>query len=117
MRLSLLFILVPFTAATFSFGTAQAGCPGDTQMEMNSCAANDYSRADDELNATWRKLPKSTQLLAAQRAWIAYRDAECSFRKAQFEGGSIAPLIFSSCLSELTKERTKILIGDKQMLQ
>ena len=109
--------LLAFTFGIFSLRAAQAACPGDTQMEMNSCAASDYSRADGELNTAWRKLPKSKELLASQRAWIAYRDAECSFRKAQFEGGSIAPLIYSSCLSELTKERTKIFIHNKSMFQ
>ena len=117
MRASLLSIFLALIAGIFSFSAAQAACPGDTQMEMNSCAASDYSRADEELNTVWRKLPKSKELLASQRAWIAYRDAECSFRKAQFEGGSIAPLIYSSCLSELTKQRTKIFIDNKSLFQ
>ncbi len=109
---SLLLIVLSCTATIFSLATAQAACPGETQMEMNACAASDYARADEELNAIWRKLPKTTQLIAVQRAWIAYRDAECTYQKAQFEGGSIAPLIYSSCLSDLTKERTKILNGN-----
>jgi uncharacterized protein YecT (DUF1311 family) len=117
MRASLLSMLLAFTASIFSFSAARAACPGDTQMEMNACAASDYSRADEELNAVWRKLPKSKELLAAQRAWIAYRDAECSFRRAQFEGGSIAPLIYATCLSELTRQRTKIFIDNKSMFQ
>jgi uncharacterized protein YecT (DUF1311 family) len=117
MRAGLLSIFSAFIAGIFSFSAAQAACPGDTQMEMNSCAASDYSRADEELNTVWRKLPKSKELLASQRAWIAYRDAECYFRKAQFEGGSIAPLIYSSCLSELTKQRTKIFIDNKSLFQ
>jgi uncharacterized protein YecT (DUF1311 family) len=117
MHRSLVFLVFAFTESIISISVAQAACPGDTQMEMNSCAASDYSRADKDLNAAWRELPKSTELVAAQRAWIAYRDAECSFRRAQFEGGSIAPLIYSTCLSELTKQRTKILINNKSLSQ
>ena len=93
-----------FLMATAAFPpTAQAACPGDTQTQMNICAANDYAQTDKELNCAWRKLQKSEALIAAQRAWIA-------FRAAQFEGGSIAPLIRSTCLAELTQQRTKMLI-------
>ena len=100
-----------FLMATAAFPpTAQAACPGDTQTQMNICAANDYAQTDKELNSAWRKLQKSEALIAAQRAWIAFRDAECAFRAAQFEGGSIAPLIRSTCLAELTQQRTNMLI-------
>jgi uncharacterized protein YecT (DUF1311 family) len=49
-------------------------------------------------------------LLKAQRAWLAYRDAACEVQASPYEGGSIQPLIWFSCLSELTAERTRMLL-------
>ena len=94
-----------------------------TQMAMNICAGRDYQAADRELNAVWKdasaraksvdaEIGDGTQhreLLAAQRAWLTFRDAQCSFEANQYRGGSIMPLIQSSCLTALTKARTEQL--------
>jgi len=94
-----------------------------TQMAMNICAGRDYQKADRELNAVWKKAAaraKETdesvgggtqhrELLAAQRAWLTFRDAHCSFEANQYRGGSIMPLIRSTCLTALTEARTKQL--------
>ena len=53
---------------------------------------------------------KSRKLLqVAQRAWIAFRDAECAYTTAGSEGGSIHPMEVSQCLTDLTEQRTKQL--------
>ena len=94
-----------------------------TQMAMNICAGREYQAVDRELNAVWKKASqraKSTdadigdgtqhrELLAAQRAWLTFRDAHCSFEANQYRGGSIMPLIRSTCLTALTEARTKQL--------
>jgi uncharacterized protein YecT (DUF1311 family) len=49
-------------------------------------------------------------LLTAQRAWLAYRDAACEAHASPFEGGSLQPLIRATCLSEITAERTRMLL-------
>lgn len=52
--------------------------------------------------------PDSKKLLIeAQRSWIAFRDAECKFSSAGVEGGSVYPLIYSTCVTELTKARVE----------
>jgi len=95
---------------------AQAACPGETQLEMNQCAARSYQAADATLNAVWPqakaamdRLGAGQLLLDAQRKWIAYRDAACAAEQAQFEGGSIAPLIYFICMQRLTERRTEDL--------
>jgi len=93
---------------------AFAACRGNTQMELNQCAANDYRAADRDLNAYYSKLEKTKELVAAERAWIAYRDAECAYQAKAVEGGSMAPMVHASCLTELTKQRLKQLIDDQQ---
>jgi uncharacterized protein YecT (DUF1311 family) len=85
------------------------------QQDMNICADKDYRAADAVLNATYKKAmvgldDHSKDLLRiAQRNWIKFRDAECTYESAQNEGGSIYPLVYAGCMTALTKERTKQL--------
>lgn len=83
----------------------------ETQLEMNRCAAADYRAADERLNAAWDELPEEARarLRPAQRAWTAYRDAECDARGEAYVGGSIRPLVEANCLAELTAARTEDL--------
>lgn len=83
-----------------------------TQFDMSTCADKDYQAADKALNAVYRKVAaegETAKLKAAQRAWIAFRDAECSFQAAASEGGTIQAMEYSMCLTSLTKARTKQL--------
>ncbi|MAC77179.1 MAG: urease [Rhodobacteraceae bacterium] len=96
--------------------TAQAACPGDTQIELNECAAADYKTADAELNAVWKRakayydrIGHGGDLLDAQRKWLAFRDATCQVEIMPYDGGSIQPLIYSSCLTRTTRHRTEDL--------
>ena len=45
-------------------------------------------------------------LLEAQRAWIAFRDAHCRVDGYMARGGSLEPLLVSTCKTALTKART-----------
>ncbi|TPI35310.1 DUF1311 domain-containing protein [Mesorhizobium sp. B3-1-6] len=90
----------------------------DSQSMLNICADADYQAADAKLNATYKGLvgdndQKANKLLqTAQRAWIAFRDAECAYSTADSEGGSIQPMEVSECLTELTNQRIKQLTSD-----
>ena len=49
-------------------------------------------------------------LRASQRAWIAFRDAECNDHVAMFwTGGTGATVDIIGCKTEMTKARTKDL--------
>lgn len=94
-------------------GAAQAACPGQSQMEMNDCAAARYAHADGQLNAVWPAakgymdgLGAGAPLLDAQRKWLAYRDATCTSEVAPYGGGSIQPLVWYTCLERVTRVRT-----------
>jgi uncharacterized protein YecT (DUF1311 family) len=92
------------------FGTpAVARCPGDTQMEMNACAAEDYKRADAKLNAAYRRLAKTPELIATERDWIKYRDTTCANETADYRGGSMESMVYSECMAEKTEERIAVL--------
>jgi len=91
---------------------------------MVSCADKAYKTADARLNETWRKtvgvVRKANnemggdadlvqKLRKAQRAWIALRDAQCTFESAQMFGGTMAPVLEIGCQTDLTKRRTRTL--------
>lgn len=86
-----------------------------TQSEMNACAGLSYQQADKRLNQVYQqlvpKLPsvRRQKLTSAQQAWIKFRDSNCAFQRSEVEGGSMAPMIYSSCLAEMTKQRTEQL--------
>ena len=82
-----------------------------TQMEMNQTAHNDFEKADAELNKVYKQVMKILNgkekelLIKAQKDWLTFRDSHCKFEIEQYDGGSIQPLIYSNCLTELTIER------------
>lgn len=104
------------------------------QQDMNMCAERDFEAADAELNAVWAQARKAAKevdaeqsdelkgadeaLLAAQRAWLGYRDAQCELAGFEARGGSMEPMLVSGCKAELTRIRIKelqtFISGDEQ---
>lgn len=88
-----------------------------TQTDMNLCADQAYRKADAGLNAAYKEVMTrlkddknaATLLQAAQKAWLFFRDAECSFSAGGVVGGSAYPMALSMCLDRLTQARTKEL--------
>ncbi|MFK0384175.1 lysozyme inhibitor LprI family protein [Agrobacterium sp. NPDC090273] len=92
-----------------------------TQSAMTMCAGQDYNKADKELNAEYQKLRRvlaerdkaadaagkgaTEALVAAQRAWVAFRDANCDFHGFQARGGTMEPMLIASCLADMSRER------------
>jgi uncharacterized protein YecT (DUF1311 family) len=129
MKFNLLCLMVASIAcSTDAFAVDCNNPPGGTDLASAQtnyqCAEKDRVAADAKLNQVYKKLtgllkddpeqettPKS-QVVAAQRAWVAFRDAECDFRTS-LNGGARQWLIVnhSQCLTELTTERTKVLQG------
>lgn len=91
-----------------------------SQLAMNICAGKDYERDDARLNKTYKelvaKLEKSRRekIKEIQIVWIKYRDLQCDFDSAGYEGGTMYSLVRSTCLSQMTQQRTKDL---KAMLE
>ena len=83
------------------------------QRTMNDCADKSYEKSDAELNALYKLIKQrlkndtdTTKLLvAAQRAWVSFRDAECKFSTLTVSGGSVYPMIYSGCVYRLTRNR------------
>jgi len=109
-------IASPTSAATNLQLAQRPNCNNpQTQSEMNICASIAYQNADRKLNQVYRQLlPKLSasrkqKLISAQQAWIKFRDSSCEFETSAYEGGSIAPMIYSNCLADVTEQRTKDL--------
>ena len=90
-----------------------------TQSEMNARARAEFERADSELNKTYKallaRLPdveSKQKLKDSQRAWIAFRDAEASFAADQVRGGSAAPVLRYTSMTESSEQRIKQLQSD-----
>jgi uncharacterized protein YecT (DUF1311 family) len=85
------------------------------QLSLNVCADQDYKASDAKLNEAYRALlahvtkPGQAKLQKAQRAWVAYRDAQCDFDTMGSSAGSIYPMVHAACLSGLTQTQTKQL--------
>jgi uncharacterized protein YecT (DUF1311 family) len=113
---------------------AEDPCPGaETQYEMNQCMARHYQDADRRLNDLYKRIETLLEaqlkdaanskdaaqakyeeagledLRAAARAWISYRDAQCEAARQRFEGGSMAPMIYSRCMWRATEHRIEDL--------
>ena len=96
---------------------AKADCQeAMTQIAMNQCAAEAYKSEDDLLNQNYKALraklssEEKRELKYVQLTWLKYRDQQCAFESARYEGGSIYPLIVSGCLHKLTHQRNAVLI-------
>lgn len=95
--------------------------------QMNHCAGLDFEKADAELNRVYKgalaAIPEmavdepqfnakswEAALRASQRAWIAFRDAECDEHVPMFwTGGTGATAEVIGCKTELTQARSKAL--------
>lgn len=105
------------------FPTPVADCHSGayiTQADLNDCSHKVYLIVDRDLNLLYKKVQSSQDVKsrqrfqAAQLAWIKFRDLQCAYAKSRYEGGSIAPLIYAQCLTDLTQLRNRYL---RQMLK
>jgi len=93
----------------------------NTQAEMTACASAEASRIDAKLNSTYRALlakvadqPEAVaKIKAAEKAWIAYRDAyiEASYpaKDKATEYGTIYPLDVALLRAKLTQRQIAAL--------
>jgi uncharacterized protein YecT (DUF1311 family) len=125
-------LLAAAAALPFTLGAAQTtpnpiDCANaSSTVEMNYCAERDFTEADRVLNqaysralaeiaasdnpapyapAAWEK-----ELRASQRAWIAFRDADCKgVVPMEWSGGTGTNSAVLGCMVALTKTRAKDL--------
>jgi uncharacterized protein YecT (DUF1311 family) len=114
--------------ALMSAGVSASCADPQTNAEMIECAGKDYRAADTLMSQAWiaaAALMKQRDreqsggadkrpgyfavLLESQRAWLRFRDAQCTTQGYVARGGSMEPLLVLSCKEELTKTRARQL--------
>jgi len=101
----------------------------NTQSDMNDCAATVAKKADEALNATYAELlnkvkenkTATEKVVAAEKAWIVFRDAELAAEWPVAEGenpnilyGSVHPFCYYNEFATMTRERAETL---KELMQ
>ncbi|CAI8904287.1 lysozyme inhibitor LprI family protein [Pseudomonas sp. IT-P260] len=112
----LLLALTPFLFSPHAHAAVDCANASD-QATMNQCAGQEFKSTDKELNVVYQQITgrlkdnpdRKKLLVGAQRAWIGFRDTECKFSASGVEGGSVYPLIYSNCLTAVTKARIEAL--------
>ena len=113
-----------------------------TDAKLKACVARDSSNAhmmactsvaqiyaDARLNSLYQawtgalKHPKPDEakddaeilkrLIAAERAWIAFKDADCDLQSTSALGGTAEPVVFGDCRYAMTKARAEALERDR----
>jgi uncharacterized protein YecT (DUF1311 family) len=122
LMLALLMTVISF--ACFAQDSAEYRACSDkanTQSEMTACASDEAARVDAKLKTTYRALlarvtsqPEAlAKITAAERAWIAYRDAyiEATYpaEDKATEYGSIYPLDVNLLRAKLTRRQVAAL--------
>lgn len=116
----------PQDAVPACIGAATSRCidetpQGYTTAGMTACAVAETAIWDEFLNTAYQDLraqmremdamentgevSRADALRDAQRAWIAFRDAECDFNWAMFQEGTIRSNVYAACVQDLTAQR------------
>jgi uncharacterized protein YecT (DUF1311 family) len=91
-----------------------------SQREMNQEAMNEYKKSESKINLVYQEILKTyksdvaflTNLRAAQRLWIQFRDAEMKALfpdRAPAHYGSVQPMCWWNSMTSLTNERIEKL--------
>ena len=123
-------VLLPLLAQTAAAPEMKIDCENAmTQQDMNICAHQEFQQADTALNAQWSVTAAHMRerdanladyaddgrpgyfetLLAAQRAWLLFRDTHCKVEGYLARGGSMEPMLVSGCKTTLTTARAQQL--------
>ena len=95
----------------------------ESNVAMKECSADAYEAADKILNQVYSSqvaaLKKSDpvgdnqeilrRLIASEKAWISFRDADCEYQGTSMLGGTGESLVVSECNVEKTVSRAKQL--------
>lgn len=123
-----LFLLPALSSPALAQWSPPTTCDRFGGYEAQSCLTRELSQADTRLNEAYRRAqaaiaadPQTAadrktvwqdNLTKAQRAWIAFRDADCLFELigAEWHDGSGTTAAQQACVLDKTQRRAKELI-------
>lgn len=95
-----------------------------TTPDLNACASIDQKKAEANLNKVYQRVLKTLErgdsatssdasvrnaLVAAQRAWIKFREAGCNAVHQKYADGSIRTVMYLGCMQSHAERRIKDL--------
>jgi uncharacterized protein YecT (DUF1311 family) len=107
MKFIITALMTVFTVSAFAVDCSDA----ISNYDMKVCESKNLDEQDKRLNDLYKKLMAKNdkegqaKLKSAQRAWMAYRDAECEYAADSMRGGTGEGLVALGCLSGKTKDR------------
>ena len=111
---SLLAVMASLPAKAEMFGPGFQPCGKETSTPaVVECVQAKINAADQRLNAAYKALQAQIDnaqrqpLLATQRLWVQYRDANCAFYGTH--DGSIRQVQAAECLRSMTEDRAREL--------
>ncbi len=131
LAMTILCIAGPASAGTDIAMTCYTACEKSTNSnpEYKACLARAADKADAALNESYKALQAAVRdgakamgqkpdiqlgaLTTAQKAWIAYRDANCTFEDELAFGGTAIGGYSSACLCALSYQR----VGDFERIR
>jgi uncharacterized protein YecT (DUF1311 family) len=87
------------------------GVRAETQYQLNMTSAKHFEKADKELNTVYKQLMDKLDndgrqsLIASEKAWVAYRDADSRFQSFPNKGGTIYAMVYTQAETVHTRER------------
>ena len=107
-------VIATLPARAEMFGPGFQPCGEKTStLAVVECVQEKTNVADQRLNTAYKALQgqidanQRQPLLAAQRLWVQYRDANCAFYGVQ--DGSIRQVQAAECLRSMTEDRAREL--------
>lgn len=96
-------------------GTVSNACMeqpgGSSTIGISECMSLETEWWDDRLNTLYGQLRETMDdetmfaLRDAQRAWVNFRDTECSFLYTRWRDGTIRSTMYSGCMLDMTANR------------
>lgn len=95
-----------------------------TTPDINQCASIEQKKVEANLNKVYQRVLKSlgrqdesqpssaavrTSFIAAQKAWIRFREADCDAVFQKYADGSIRTVMYIGCLQNHAERRIKDL--------
>ncbi|WP_352777293.1 lysozyme inhibitor LprI family protein [Mesorhizobium sp. M0571] len=119
MKTAILTTAMVLAMPAFAFGQDKCYDDAKDQAAPNECADAASKKSDKKLNELYKQIETRldddadtrTLLGQAQRDWVKFRDAECSFQTAGAAEGSMMPTLVAQCLDSLTQSRVKDFEG------
>ncbi len=103
-------------AASAAYSKTHTACmaKATTTLDMVTCNTAELAARDAALNLAYGKAIKragdaSALLKAAEKAWIAFRNADCSVYEDREQFGTLGEIEAGTCMIDRTIQRTREL--------